>query len=165
MVLVCLLCVDNALLMALHKNLAKYQQHDNYKKIVPPKNQKLQEKQQLLVSAEEDVSKMRERMTEMESLQDQLRSQGLALERMETERLELSQKLHENCEKLKSLTKERNDLKELQESFEIERRQLAEYAREIKATVSNTLAFSLSAKCFFGKLVSWKKGGSVEQGL
>lgn len=101
----------------------------------------------------------------MESLQEQLRSQGLALERMEIERLELSQKFHENCEKLKSLTKERNDLKELQESFEIERRQLAEYAREIKATVSNTLAFSLSAKCFFGKLVSWKKGGSVEQGL
>lgn len=101
----------------------------------------------------------------MESLRDQLRSQGLALERVETERLELSQKLHENCEKLKSLTKERNELKELQESLEIERRQLAEYAREIKATVSNTLAFSLSAECFFGKLVGWKKGGSVEQGL
>lgn len=165
MVLVYLLCVDSALLMVLHKHLAKYQQCDIYKKIVPPKNQKLQEKQHLLLSAEEDVSKMRERVTEMESLKDQLRSQGLALERMEAERLELSQKLEENCEKLKSLTKERNDLKELQESFERERRQLAEYAREIKATVSNAVAFSLSAKCFFGNLVSWKKGGSVEQGL
>ncbi|XP_041515601.1 centromere-associated protein E isoform X2 [Microtus oregoni] len=108
------------------------------------KNQKLQEKQHLLLSAEEDVSKMRERMTEMESLKDQLRSQGLALERMEAERLELSQKLQENCEKLKSLTKERNDLKELQESFEIERRQLAEYAREIKATGLQTEGLSVA---------------------
>ncbi|XP_038167398.1 centromere-associated protein E isoform X2 [Arvicola amphibius] len=108
------------------------------------KNQKLQEKQQLLVSAEEDVSKMQERLTEVESLKDQLRSQGLALERMETERLELSQKLQENCEKLKSLTKERNDLKELQESFEIERRQLAEYAREIKATGLQTEGLSIA---------------------
>lgn len=108
------------------------------------KNQKLQEKQQLLLSAEEDVSKMQERMTEMESLKDQLRSQGLALEHMEAERLELSQKLQENCEKLKSLTKERNDLKELQESFEIERRQLAEYAREIKAMGPQTEGLSIA---------------------
>ncbi|XP_057649265.1 centromere-associated protein E [Chionomys nivalis] len=108
------------------------------------KNQKLQEKQQLLLSAEEDVSKMQERMAEMESLKDQLRSQGLALERMEAERLELSQKLQENCEKLKSLTKERNDLKELQESFEIERRQLVEYAREIKATGLQTEGLSIA---------------------
>ncbi|XP_050014387.1 centromere-associated protein E [Alexandromys fortis] len=108
------------------------------------KNQKLQERQHLLLSAEEDLSKMRERMTEMESLKDQLRSQGLALEGMEAERLELSQKLEENCEKLKSLTKERNDLKELQESFERERRQLAEYAREIKATGLQTEGLSIA---------------------
>ncbi|KAL1772141.1 centromere-associated protein E [Sigmodon hispidus] len=98
------------------------------------KNQELQEKQQLLLSAQEDVSKMQEKMTEMENLKNELKNQGLALERIETERLELAQKLHENYEKMKSVTKERNDLKELQELFEIEKRQREEYAREVEAT-------------------------------
>ncbi|ERE91188.1 centromere-associated protein E isoform X1 [Cricetulus griseus] len=91
------------------------------------KNQKLQEKQQQLVSAEEDMSEMQQRMTATE------KSQRLALEYVEAERLELTQKLHENCEKMKSLTKERNELSELQESFELERRQLKEYVREMEA--------------------------------
>ncbi|XP_021089639.1 centromere-associated protein E [Mesocricetus auratus] len=91
------------------------------------KNQKLQEKQQQLLSAQEDMSEMQKVMTDME------KNQQLALESMDAERLELAQKLHENCEEMKSLMKERNDLKLLQESFEIERRQLKESAREIEA--------------------------------
>lgn len=95
---------------------------------------------------------MQEKMTEMESLKNEFKNQGLALERMETEKLELAQKLHDNCEKIKSITKERNDLKELQESFEIEKRQLKEYA-----TVSNAVAFSLSVKRFFRNPVIWQE--------
>ncbi|XP_076431138.1 centromere-associated protein E isoform X4 [Peromyscus maniculatus bairdii] len=100
------------------------------------KNQKLQEKQQLLLSTQEDVSRMQEKMTEMESLKNEFKNQGLALERMETEKLELAQKLHDNCEKIKSITKERNDLKELQESFEIEKRQLKEYATGLQTELN-----------------------------
>lgn len=77
----------------------------------------------------------------MESLQNEFRNQGLALERVETEKLELAQRLHESYEEVKSITKERNDLKELQESFEIEKKQLKEYAREIEAAVSNISHF------------------------
>ncbi|XP_052586509.1 centromere-associated protein E isoform X2 [Peromyscus californicus insignis] len=94
------------------------------------KNQKLQEKQQLLLSTQEDVSRMQEKMTEMESLKNEFKNQGLALERMETE------KLHDNCEKMKSITEERNDLKELQEAFEIEKRQLKEYATGLQTELN-----------------------------
>ncbi|XP_036047276.1 centromere-associated protein E [Onychomys torridus] len=100
------------------------------------KNQKLQEKQQLLLSTQEDVNRMQEKMTEMESLKNEFKNQGLALERMETEKLELAQKLHDNCEKMRSITKERNDLKELQESFEIEKRQLKEHATGLQTELN-----------------------------
>ncbi|XP_019649591.2 centromere-associated protein E-like [Ailuropoda melanoleuca] len=73
-------------------------------------------------------------MNEMENLKNELRNQELTLERIEMEKLDLAQKLHENYEELKSITKERNDLKELQESFEIEREKLKGYVREIEVT-------------------------------
>lgn len=97
------------------------------------KNQKLQETQQQLLSTQEAMSKLQAKVIDMESLQNEFRNQGLALERVETEKLELAQRLHESYEEVKSITKERNDLKELQESFEIEKKQLKEYAREIEA--------------------------------
>ncbi|XP_053453331.1 centromere-associated protein E [Nycticebus coucang] len=97
------------------------------------KSQQLQEKQQQLLSVQEEMSEMQKKVNEMENLKNKLKSQELTMERMETERLELAQKLHENSEEMKSITKERNDLKELQESFETERDQLKEYIREIEA--------------------------------
>lgn len=84
---------------------------------------------------------MQKKMSEMEKVKNGLRSQELTLEHMEMERLELAQKLHENYEELKSITKERNDLKELQESFDIEREKLQDYIRELEVTVSYTLFF------------------------
>ena len=80
-------------------------------------------------------------MTEAESLKNEFRSQGLAMERVETEILVLAQKLNENYEEIKSITKERNDLKELLESLEIEIKQLKEHARQIEAAVSNNQFF------------------------
>ncbi|XP_022374059.1 centromere-associated protein E isoform X2 [Enhydra lutris kenyoni] len=98
------------------------------------KSQQLQEKQVQLLSVQEEMNEMQEKMNEMENLKNELRNQELTLERIEMERLELAQKLHENYEEMKSITKERNDLKELQESFEIEREKLKGYIREIEAT-------------------------------
>ncbi|XP_058577755.1 centromere-associated protein E isoform X6 [Neofelis nebulosa] len=98
------------------------------------KSQQLQEKQLKLLSVQEEMSEMQKKMSEMENVKNGLRSQELTLEHMEMERLELAQKLHENYEELKSITRERNDLKELQESFDLEREKLQDYIRELEVT-------------------------------
>lgn len=98
------------------------------------KSQQLQEKQQQLLRVQEEMSDMQEKMNEMENLKNKLKNQELTLERLEIEKLELAQKLYENNEEMKSITKERNDLKELQESFEIERDKLNGCIREIEVT-------------------------------
>lgn len=87
------------------------------------------------------MSEMQKKMNEMENLKNELRNQELTLEQIEMERLDLAQKLHENYEEMKSITKERNELKELQGSFEIEIDELKRYIREIEVTVSYTLFF------------------------
>ncbi|XP_054539215.1 centromere-associated protein E isoform X7 [Pan troglodytes] len=98
------------------------------------KSQQLQEKQQQLLNVQEEMSEMQKKINEMENLKNELKNKELTLEHMETERLELAQKLNENYEEVKSITKERKVLKELQESFETERDQLRGYIREIEAT-------------------------------
>ncbi|XP_062055782.1 centromere-associated protein E isoform X2 [Lepus europaeus] len=98
------------------------------------KTEQFQEKQQQLLRVQEEMSEMQKKMNEMENLKNEIKNQGLKLEQMETERLELAQKLQENYKEKNSITKERNDLKELQETFEIERDQLKGYIKEIEAT-------------------------------
>ncbi|XP_054550573.1 centromere-associated protein E isoform X2 [Talpa occidentalis] len=98
------------------------------------KSQQLEERQQQLLIVQEEVNEMQKKMNDIENLKNELKNQELTLERTEMERLDLAQKLHENCEEIKSLTKERNDLKELQDSFEIEREKLKGYIREIELT-------------------------------
>ncbi|XP_033070793.1 centromere-associated protein E isoform X5 [Trachypithecus francoisi] len=98
------------------------------------KSQQLQEKQQQLLNVQEEMSEMQKKINEMENLKNELKNKELTLEHRETERLELVQKLNENYEEMKSITKERKVLKELQESFETERDQLRGYIREIEAT-------------------------------
>ncbi|XP_055152832.1 centromere-associated protein E isoform X2 [Symphalangus syndactylus] len=98
------------------------------------KSQQLQEKQQQLLNVQEEMSEMQKKINEMENLKNELKNKELTLEHTETERLELAQKLNENYEEMKSITKERKVLKELQESFETERDQLRGYIREIEAT-------------------------------
>ncbi|XP_048189555.1 centromere-associated protein E isoform X2 [Perognathus longimembris pacificus] len=102
------------------------------------KSQQLQEKQNQLLTIKEEMSEMLKKMNEMEKLKNELKNQELTLEHMEREKLELAQKLNENYEEIKYITKERNDLKELQGSFEIERDQLKEYIREIETTSLQT---------------------------
>ncbi|XP_021532090.2 centromere-associated protein E isoform X6 [Aotus nancymaae] len=98
------------------------------------KSQQLQEKQQQLLNVQEDMNEMQKKINEMENLKNELKNKELTLEHMETERLELTQKLNDNYEEIKSITKERKAIKELQESFETERDQLRGYIREIEAT-------------------------------
>nr|XP_011747462.1 centromere-associated protein E isoform X9 [Macaca nemestrina] len=98
------------------------------------KSQQLQEKQQQLLNVQEEMSEMQKKINEMENLKNELKNKELTLEHRETERLGLAQKLNENYEEMKSITKERKVLKELQESFETERDQLRGYIREIEAT-------------------------------
>ncbi|XP_073093324.1 centromere-associated protein E isoform X3 [Manis javanica] len=98
------------------------------------KSQQLQEKELQLLSVHEEMSEMQKKMNEMENLKNELRNQELTLEQIEMERLDLAQKLHENYEEMKSITKERNELKELQGSFEIEIDELKRYIREIEVT-------------------------------
>ncbi|XP_013006069.1 centromere-associated protein E isoform X1 [Cavia porcellus] len=97
------------------------------------KNEQLQEKQQQLLTAQEEMSKMQKKVNEMENLKNELKNQESRLERVEMERLELAQKLHESYEETKSITKERNALKESRESAEAERDQLKEYIRKLEA--------------------------------
>lgn len=102
---------------------------------------------------------MQKKMNEMESLKNELKNQELTLERIKIEKIELAQKLHENCEEMKFITKERNDLKKLQESFEVERNKLKEHIRQIEATVSHGLSFHLLN--VFLKTESIGKGAAV----
>lgn len=97
-------------------------------------SQQLQEKQQQLLSVQEEMRTMQKKMNEMENLKNELKTQELTLEHLKIEKLELAQKLHENYEEMKFVIKERNDLKELQESFETERNKLKGYIKEIEAT-------------------------------
>lgn len=117
-------------------------------KIVHFKSQQLQEKQQQLLNVQEEMSEMQKKINEMENLKNELKNKELTLEHRETERLGLAQKLNENYEEMKSITKERKVLKELQESFETERDQLRGYIREIEATVSYTLFLHLLSVSF-----------------
>ncbi|XP_032316904.1 centromere-associated protein E isoform X5 [Camelus ferus] len=98
------------------------------------KNQQLQEKQQQLLSVREEMSEMQKKMSEVENLKNELKNQELSLECIKIEKLELAQQLHENYEEMKFITKERDNLKELQESFETERSKLKGYIREIEVT-------------------------------
>lgn len=68
--------------------------------------------------------------------QKQLKEQGLALNKIEIENLNLAQKLHENLEEMKSVIKERDNLKRVEEMLKLERDQLKENLRDTKWKVS-----------------------------
>lgn len=71
-------------------------------------------------------------MYQTEQLKKQLETRNSILESIETEKLRLTQKLHENVEEIKSVTKERDDLRRMEETLKMERDQLRESLRETK---------------------------------
>lgn len=72
-------------------------------------------------------------MYQTEQLKKQLETQNSILESIETEKLRLTQKLHENVEEIKSVTEERDDLRRMEGTLKMERDQLRESLRETKA--------------------------------
>ncbi|MEJ1270799.1 centromere protein E [Cricetulus griseus] len=92
-------------------------------------NIKLQEKIQELKANEGQLLKLKGAAVET---QKQLKEQGLALNKIEIENLNLAQKLHENLEEMKSVIKERDNLKRVEEMLKLERDQLKENLRDTK---------------------------------
>ncbi|XP_022269203.1 centromere-associated protein E isoform X4 [Canis lupus familiaris] len=93
------------------------------------KIQELQEKEHQLLKMK-TVSETQEKICEMEHLKNQFEAQKSTLENIEMENARLTQRLHENLEEMRSVTKERDDLRSIEETLKVERDQLKENLRE-----------------------------------
>ena len=91
--------------------------------------QELQEKEHQLLKVKNDL---RENLYQTEQLKKQLETQNSVLESTEIENLRLTLKLHENVGEIKSVTKERDDLK-MEGTLKMEWDQPRESLRETKA--------------------------------
>lgn len=60
----------------------------------------------------------------MEQLKEQLQSKDSRLQTIEREKILTTEKLHQTLEEVRILTQEKDDLKQLQESLQVERDQL-----------------------------------------
>ena len=99
------------------------------------KIQASQDKQEQSFSMKEKDSETKKIMSEMEQLKEQFKAKDSALLRLEMEKLKLSERLQESHDEVKSITKEKDDLKRLQEVLQSERNQLQENIREMGAKV------------------------------
>lgn len=86
------------------------------------------------------VSETQEKICEMEHLKNQFEAQKSTLENIEMENARLTQRLHENLEEMRSVTKERDDLRSIEETLKVERDQLKENLRETVIRVSYHLS-------------------------
>ncbi|XP_045676370.1 centromere-associated protein E isoform X4 [Phyllostomus hastatus] len=87
----------------------------------------------------EEVSETQKKVSEMELLKKQIKAQSLTLDKIEMENLNLAQKLHENLEEMKSVMKERDNLRRVEEILKLERDQL-------KADLQETIARDLETQ-------------------
>lgn len=60
-------------------------------------------------------------MCDIEQLKNEFKCQSLTMNKIEMENLNLAQKLHENLEEMKSVMKERDNLRGLEETLRLER--------------------------------------------
>lgn len=97
--------------------------------------QEFQEKEHQLLNMKA-VSETQEKICEMGYLKKQFETQKSNLENIEMENIRLTQKLHENLEEMRSVTKERDDLRNVAETLKVERDQLKENLRETVIRVS-----------------------------
>uniref|UniRef100_A0A4X1UR40 Centromere-associated protein E n=1 Tax=Sus scrofa TaxID=9823 RepID=A0A4X1UR40_PIG len=103
-------------------------------------NAKLQEKMQELKANEHQLFKLKEeiivtqkKLCDMERLKKEFKAQSLTLDKIEMENLNLAQKLHENLEEMKSVVKERDNLRRAEETLKLERDLLKEDLQETRA--------------------------------
>ena len=83
---------------------------------------------------------LQEKICEMEYLKKQLETQQSTLENLEMENIRLTQTLQDNLEEIRSVTKERDDLRGVEETLKVERDQLKENLRETVIRVSDLLS-------------------------
>lgn len=72
----------------------------------------------------QELQQSQERLNEVEQLKEQLQSRDSRLQTIEREKLLTTEKLHHTLEEVKILTQEKDYLKQLQESLQVERDQL-----------------------------------------
>ena len=75
-------------------------------------------------------------MSELEQLKEHLKAKDSSLQRKESERLKLTEKLQASQDELKTLIKEGDELERVQEGLQKETDQLKENSKEIVADVS-----------------------------
>lgn len=101
--------------------------------------QELEEKEQEYIQVK-DVGDSQENMCDTEHLKEQLETQKSVLANVEMENIQLNQRLQENLEEMRSVSKERDDLRAVSETLRTERDQLKENLRESVTKVSYRLA-------------------------
>lgn len=87
-----------------------------------------------------DVSETWEKICEMENLKKQLEAQKSTLQNTEWENVKLTQRLHESLTEIRYVTKERDDLRNMEETLKVEIDQLKENLRETTNRVSYHLS-------------------------
>ena len=75
-------------------------------------------------------------MSELEQLKEHLKAKDSSLQRKESERLKLTEKLQASQDELKTIIKEGDELERVQEGLQKETDQLKENTKEIVADVS-----------------------------
>ena len=90
-----------------------------------------------------DVSETWEKICDMENLKKQLEAQKSTLENTEWENIKLTQRLNENIAEIRSVTKERDDLRNMEETLKVEIDQLKENLRETTSRLSYQLSPNL----------------------
>ena len=87
-----------------------------------------------------DVSETREKICVMKNLKKQLEAQKSTLQNTEWENVKLTQRLHESLTEIRYVTKERDDLRNTEETLKVEIDQLKENLRETTNRVSYHLS-------------------------
>lgn len=98
------------------------------------KVQELDEKQEQLNIKE--TSESQEKMKELDKVKALLLAKDSALQRMESDRLQLTKQVEESQEEVKILIKERDELRRTREALHVEIEQQKENIKEIGAKVS-----------------------------
>ncbi|XP_036266057.1 centromere-associated protein E isoform X2 [Pipistrellus kuhlii] len=106
---------------------------------VEAKIQELTANEHQLLKLKEEISETQKKMSEMEQLKSQFKAQSVTLGKIEMENLNLAQKLHENLEEMKSVMKERDHLRRVEETLKLERDQL-------KANLQETIVRDLETQ-------------------
>ncbi|CAK6432929.1 unnamed protein product [Pipistrellus nathusii] len=106
---------------------------------VEAKIQELTANEHQLLKLKEEISETQKKMSEMEQLKNQFKAQSVTLGKIEMENLNLAQKLHENLEEMKSVMKERDHLRRVEETLKLERDQL-------KANLQETIVRDLETQ-------------------